>query len=251
MDTSMALQRARQQLRSWSGNVGKVLLGVAALVGLYLFGRWAGQYVPLFAQWVDDLGLWGPVAFVVGYVMATVSFVPGSVLTLAAGAIFGLLEGVAWVFLGASLGAIGAFLVSRYVARSWVERRLEGNRRFEAIHQAVGRQGLKIVFLMRLSPVFPFNLLNYALGLTRVRLRDYALACFGMLPGTFLYVYYGKLAGEVAAVAGGVEVERGPGYWAVLLVGLAATVVVTWFVTRIARRALEERIDADLDEDDP
>jgi len=172
-----------------------------------------------------------------------VAFVPGSLLTLGAGAIFGLAKGVVYVFVAASIGATLAFLVSRYVARSAIEQRLAGNEKFAAIDSAVGDQGLKIVMLLRLSPVFPFNLLNYGLGLTKVSLRDYVLAHIGMLPGTLLYVYYGKLAGDVAALAGGAETERGAEYWIVLGLGLVATVVVTTIVTRIARRALKESAD--------
>ena len=219
-----------------------VRLGLAAagLVALLLLGRYAGGYLPAFAAWVDDLGVWGPIVFTVGYAAAVVAFVPGSILTLAAGAVFGLLKGTVTVFVAATVGASLAFLVSRHVARSAIEKRLAGNDRFAAIDRAVGAEGRKIVFLLRLSPVFPFNLLNYALGLTRVRFADYVVASFGMLPGTLLYVYYGKLAGDVAALAGGAAVEKNLGYYAVLLLGLVATVVVTTLVTRIARRALRE-----------
>jgi uncharacterized membrane protein YdjX (TVP38/TMEM64 family) len=132
-----------------------------------------------------------------------VAFVPASLLTLAAGAIFGIPAGTLYVFVAATVGSCLAFLVSRYLARVAVERRIEGNPKFAAIDRAVGRQGRRIVFLLRLSPVFPFNLLNYALGLTRVRFVDYAVAAVGMLPGTLLYVYLGKVAGDVAALAGG------------------------------------------------
>ncbi len=223
--------------------VGLIAGGLAALAVLWLVGRELGQYVPRFAQWVDSLGVWGPVVFIAGYALATVAFVPGALLTLAAGAIFGLAYGTLWVFLGATLGASSAFLLGRYAARGAIERRLEGKARFQAIDQAVGSQGLKIVFLMRLSPAFPYNLLNYALGLTKVRFTDYLIACLGMIPGTFLYVYYGKLIGSVAAAAAGAEVERGWGYWAVLGAGIAATVVVTWFITRLARRALAQEVE--------
>jgi len=217
-------------------------LGLAAvgLVALLLLGRYAGAYLPAFAAWVDGLGVWGPIVFMLGYAAAVVGFAPGSILTLAAGAVFGLLEGTVYVFVAATVGASLAFLVSRHVARSAIERRLAGNDRFAAIDRAVGAEGRKIVFLLRLSPVFPFNLLNYALGLTRVRFADYVVASFGMLPGTLLYVYYGKLAGDVAALAGGAAIEKNAGYYAVLLLGLVATVVVTTLVTRIARRALRE-----------
>jgi uncharacterized membrane protein YdjX (TVP38/TMEM64 family) len=197
---------------SGSGKVLKVALALLVLGALLALGRSVGGYVPQFAAWVDGLGVWGPIVFVVGYAVAVVAFIPGSVLTLAAGAIFGIGKGTALVFVAAVLGSTAAFLVARYAARSWVEHRIEGDSRFSAIDQAVGREGRKIVFLLRLSPVFPFNLLNYALGLTRVRLLDYVVAGVGMLPGTILYVYSGKVAGDVAAAAGGAAVERGAGY---------------------------------------
>ena len=211
---------------------------VVAVVLLIMVGREAGAYVPRFAEWVEGLGFWGPVAFILGYIVATVAFIPGSLLTPAAGAIFGIVRGVVYTFVGASIGATLAFLVSRYLARGAIEKRLEGNERFAAIDRAVANEGLKIVTLLRLSPVFPFNLLNYGLGLTQVRLRDYALACFGMLPGTLLYICYGKLAGDVAALAAGAETERGTEYWTVLILGLVATLAVTTIVTRIARTSL-------------
>jgi uncharacterized membrane protein YdjX (TVP38/TMEM64 family) len=215
-----------------------VALGLAALVAL---GRQAGGAIPAFAAWVERQGAWGPIAFVLGYALATVAFVPGALLTLAAGAIFGLARGTLYVFAAATLGAALAFLAARYAARPWVERRLAASPRFAAIDRAIGAQGRRIVFLLRLSPAFPFNLLNYALGLTRVRFLDATIASLGMLPGTLLYVYYGKLAGEVAALAGGAPpAAKGPGHYAVLGLGLAATIAVTTIVTRIARRALNE-----------
>ena len=142
------------------------------------------------------------------------------------------------MFTAATLGAAAAFLVARHAARAVVERRLATSPRFAALDRAIAAEGRKIVFLLRLSPLFPFNLLNYALGVTRVRFADYLVASVGMIPGTILYVYYGKLAGDVATLAGGAVVERGAGYWAVLVLGLAATVAVTAIVTRSARRAL-------------
>lgn len=220
--------------------VGRMAIAVAAIVALLILGRAAGGYLPQFARWVESLGFWGPVVFIVGYAAAAVAFVPGSLLTLAAGAIFGLGKGIVIVFIAAVLGSSAAFLIARYVARDTIERRLASNPKFAAIDRAVGAQGRKIVFLLRLSPVFPFNLLNYGLGLTNVRFSDYLLASLGMIPGTILFVYYGKLAGDVAALAGGAAVEKGGGYYAVLIVGLIATVIATTIVTRIARTALNQ-----------
>jgi uncharacterized membrane protein YdjX (TVP38/TMEM64 family) len=224
-------------------HLGRIGLGIVAVVALIFLGRRVGAYVPQFAVWVDSLGVWGPVVFIIGYAVAAVAFVPGSLLTLAAGAVFGLVKGVLYVFIAAVLGSAAAFLVSRHLARTLIEQRLAGNARFAAIDRAVSAQGRKIVFLLRLSPVFPFNLLNYALGLTNVHFIDYLIASVGMLPGTLLYVYYGKLAGDVAALAGGAAVRKDTTYYAVLVLGLAATVLVTALVTRIARRALQSVTD--------
>jgi uncharacterized membrane protein YdjX (TVP38/TMEM64 family) len=225
------------------------LAAIAAVALLVLLGRQLGGYVPRFAGWVAGLGVWGPVAFILGYLVATVAFVPGLVLTLAAGALFGIVRGTVYTLAGATLGAAAAFLVARYLARARIERRIAGNRRFQAIDRAVSREGWKIVALLRLSPVFPFNLLNYALGLTRVRFRDYLLASIAMLPGTLVYVYYGHAAGSLASAAAG-KFQKGTGYWVSLGVGLAATVAVTAFITRLAGRALASEIGAP-DEEEP
>ena len=215
-----------------------VAAALAAAVALVLVGRVGGRYVPEFVERVRGLGAWGPAAFVGGYVLATVAGIPGSLLTLAAGAIFGLWAGTLWVFLGATLGASAAFLIARYLARGAVERRVGADPRVRAIDAAIAAQGARVVFLLRLSPAVPFSLLNYLLGLTRVRFRDFVVASAGMLPGTLLYVYTGKVAGDVAAAAGGRGPARGAGYYVVLALGLAATVAVTVVVTRAARRAL-------------
>ncbi|MFW6077986.1 MAG: TVP38/TMEM64 family protein [Gemmatimonadota bacterium] len=214
--------------------------GVLAVAVAWLGLRYGPELLPRFVQWIDGLGPAAGLAFAVGYACAVVVFAPGAPLTLTAGALFGLLGGVVYAFLGAAVGATAAFLVARYVARAPVERRLANDPRLLAIDRAVGHEGLKLVFLLRLSPVFPFNVLNYALGLTRVRLRDYVVASLGMLPGTIAYVYAGKLAGDVARLAAGAEVERGAAGNVLLAVGLLATIAATVLVTRTARRALRD-----------
>jgi len=192
--------------------------------------------------WIESLGPAGALIFVVVYVGACVFFIPGSILTLGAGVVFGVLKGSALVSVASILGATAAFLVGRYLARDWVARKIEGNAKFAAVDEAVAREGWKIVGLTRLSPVFPFNLLNYAYGLTRVSLRDYFLASWiGMLPGTVMYVYIGSLAGDLARLGAGGR-SRTPGEWVLYGVGLAATVAVTVYVTRIARAALAKKV---------
>jgi uncharacterized membrane protein YdjX (TVP38/TMEM64 family) len=222
--------------------VPSLILALVGLIALLFAGRWLASLIPRFALYVESLGPWGPIMFITGYVLATVALVPGSLLTVAAGAVFGLAQGTAIAFLSATLGGSAAFLVSRYVARGEVERRLRGDPRFAAIDRAVGRQGRTIVLLLRLSPIFPFNLLNYALGLTQVRFVDFLIASIGMLPGTLLYVYYGRVAGDVARLTAGVPLQPSAGSYFVLGIGLLATVMVTALVTRTARRALHETI---------
>lgn len=221
--------------------VRRALLWAAAAAALLLLGREGVRFVPRFVQWVDSLGPWAELVFIGGYAAATIAFVPGSVMTLAAGALFGVVRGTLVSFAGALLGSTLAFLIARYLARPWVERRVAEDGRFRRIDRAVGWHGRRLVFLLRLSPVLPFTLMNYALGVTHVRLRDYLVASVGMLPGTLLYVYTGKLVGDAAAAAaGGTQVQRGPAYWSMLVIGFAATVAVTIAITRMARRALRE-----------
>lgn len=216
------------------------ILALAALIAvLIVLGRYAGGVLPEVADRVSRMGAWGPVAYVGVYVVGAVLLIPGSVLTLAAGAIFGLIRGTALVLLAATLGAAAAFLVARYVARGYVERRI-GTGRLAAVDRALARKGFRLVLLLRLTPVVPYSLLNYSLGLTRVRFRDFLLGSAGMLPGTVLYVYYGKVAGEVAALAGGQAVPHDLKYWIFVAMGLAATIAVSVLVTRTARRALQE-----------
>ncbi|HET9440437.1 MAG TPA: VTT domain-containing protein [Longimicrobiales bacterium] len=219
-------------------NVWKWAALLLAVLALLTVGRRAVAFVPAFADWVAGQGVTGALVFAVVYACATVLLVPGSVLTLAAGAIFGIGRGAALVMIAATIGASAAFLIARYAARARVARRMQRDPRFAAIDSAIGASGWKIVVLLRLSPLFPFNLLNYALGLTSVRFLEYLAACVAMLPGTLLYVYYGRIIGDVAALASGAAIERGPAYYVLLGVGLVATIAVTVLITRLAQREL-------------
>jgi len=191
---------------------------------------------------ISNLGPTGWLIFVVIYILACVLFLPGAILTLGAGVIFGIVKGSILVSIASTLGAICAFLVGRYIARGLVEKKIEGNQKFKAIDDAVAKEGWKIVGLTRLSPIFPFNLLNYAYGVTKVSLKDYSLASWiGMMPGTVMYVYLGSLAGDLAALGSG-STTTTPAQWTIRVIGFAATVAVTVYVTRIARKALEQRV---------
>jgi uncharacterized membrane protein YdjX (TVP38/TMEM64 family) len=221
----------------------RVLLALAIVAAVVLLGRGAAGRIPAFAAWVEGLGIWGPIVFVAGYAVACVLLLPASLLTLAAGAIFGVRLGVPLVLAGATLGAAAAFLIARHAGREVVLRRLARHPRLAAIDGIVGARGGRVVLLMRLSPVFPFAALNYALGVTRLRFRDFLVAMIGIVPGTTLYVYSGAVAGAVASAAGAAGTEtpaRGLAHHALLALGLVATLVVTVLVTRAARRALAD-----------
>jgi uncharacterized membrane protein YdjX (TVP38/TMEM64 family) len=201
------------------------------------------EYLEAVLSRAEEWGAWGPVVVAAIYIPACVLFLPGSILTMGAGALFGVVSGTIAVSIGSTLGATTAFILGRTVARGFVEKKVAGHPSFAAVDAAVGREGFRIVLLTRLSPVFPFNLLNYAYGLTKVGLRDYFLASWiGMLPGTVMFVYLGSVIGSVAEIAAGAERTRSTAEWTLYALGLLATVIVTVFVTRIARRALKAAI---------
>jgi uncharacterized membrane protein YdjX (TVP38/TMEM64 family) len=184
----------------------------------------------------------GAIAYIALYIIATVAFLPGSIITLGAGVVFGIVSGSIYALIGASLGATAAFLIGRYLARDWVFKKIEGNKKFRAIDGAVSREGFKIVLLTRLSPVFPFNLLNYAFGVTGVSLKDYILGFVGMIPATIMYVYFGSLAGSLARIGTNAQPTNPTLEWTIRIIGFIATVAVTIYVTRLARKALEEKV---------
>lgn len=193
-------------------------------------------------NWIEGLGVVGMVVFVILYVVACVFVSPGSVLTLGAGAIYGLPIGFALVSIGSTLGAGATFVIGRYLARDWVAKKVSGNRTFSLMDDAVAQQGWKIVFLTRLTPLIPFNVQNYGYGLTRVSLLPYIAASWiGMMPGTVLFTYVGTLGGEAA------EGDQSAATWAIRGVALVATILVTVVITRIAKKALADAVALDGD----
>lgn len=218
----------------------KIVLGIVALFLAVFIAR--GVDIRSFLEYVRRLGLLGALLFAGGYVIATVSFIPGALLTLGSGAVFGVLLGSVVVSAGSTLGASAAFLIGRYFARDWVSKKIAGHEKFRAIDDAVAADGFKMVLLIRLSPIFPFNLVNYAFGLTKVRLKDYFFASWiGMIPGTLMYVYLGSVAGDLASI-GSKHGSKSPMEWALYGIGLLATVAVSYYVTRIAKKSLSLKV---------
>lgn len=200
------------------------------------------QAIDLLQTTIGDLGLWGPIVFGLAYVVAALLFVPGSALTLASGALFGPLWGTVTVSVSSTTAAALAFLVARYLARDKVATQAAKFPKFAAIDEAIGQGGPKIVAMLRLSPAVPFSLGNYLYGLTSIGFWPYVLASWiFMLPGTFMYVYLGHVGQVGLSAAAGAQTKKTPGEWALLAVGLLATVVVTVYVTRLARKAIQER----------
>jgi pyruvate/2-oxoglutarate dehydrogenase complex dihydrolipoamide dehydrogenase (E3) component/uncharacterized membrane protein YdjX (TVP38/TMEM64 family) len=216
-----------------------VILTLLALAGVGFLFLPVRDWFLQFENYVRSLGAIGPAVVVLVYVLCTVLLVPGSAITVGSGTLFGLKTGFVVVVLGANLGALCAFFLARTFLREKVASWAEANPKFRALDRAIGRQGFKMVLLTRLSPVFPFVLLNYFLGLTAVRAGSYALAnLFGMLPATFLFVYIGAAARD--AIAGEMGASVGVLQQVLKYVGLLATVAIVVVVTRIARKALRE-----------
>ena len=212
-----------------------------ALALLAVLGQRFGAELSTLLDRIRSLGPAAPAAFIAIYILACVLFIPGSILTIGSGVLFGVVWGSIYSSIAATAGASAAFIVGRYFARAMVARRIEGNPSFKSIDDAVAREGWKIVLLTRLSPVFPFNLLNYAFGLTRVSFTDYLVASWaGMIPGTVMYVYIGSLSGDLARAAAG-DHPRPAMRWILDAVGFAATVVIAVYAARIGSRALKAR----------
>ncbi len=215
-----------------------VLLGVGVLIGLWALLPVA-EWIEQFRAWVAGLGIWGHVIFVAVYAAATVALAPGSLLTLAAGVAFGLM-GFPTVIVGATVGLALSFLVGRYFLRGWVQRQVAGNKVFEAVDRAIEGEGWKIVGLMRLSPLVPFNLQNYLFGITKIGFLPYlAASFFGIMPGTLLYVWIGSLGAAAGSVSGSGD-DVGFYKTIALTVGLVATLAVTILVSRKAQEKLRE-----------
>lgn len=225
-----------QPSRPTGRSLRPLLIGLAVVVVAVVLFRTlpVAEWLTAFREFVRGLGPTGYALYAAVYAVCVVLFVPASILTAGAGAIYGLWVGVAVVLVGATLGATAAFLLARSLLRERIERMTEGNVKFRALDRAIAREGAKIVFLVRLAPVFPFTYINYAFGLTGVATLPYVLASFvGMIPGTFAYVYFGS---AVAATAG----DRSAAQWAVWILGAAAALAVTIFVARLATRAIRE-----------
>ena len=199
------------------------------------------QWIAALLLRVGELGPWGPILFALLYVAAAVTMAPAFILSVGAGALFGVWRGSLLVFISATLGASAAYAVARRVAGTRPMKWLLRDRRVTAVRRAVAHEGVWVQFLLRLSPVVPYVVLNYALGLSRVRFRDFLVACFGMIPTIVMYAYYGRVVGDVAKLAAGVAPPRGREYYILLVVGLIATVVATMAITRAARRAVEQQ----------
>lgn len=214
------------------------------------FGQLQQQLVSLL-EWIDGLGAIAPIVFILAYIIITVAFLPASVVTLGAGFVFGVVKGSIFVFIGAMLGATAAFLIGRFVARDWIAKKVEGSQFFSALDNAIAKEGLKLIFLIRLSPAFPFNLLNYALGLTKVSLPNYVLGTTGIIPGTIMYVYLGSLVGDLATLGTGDAPSNPIVDWTIKILIFVTVVAISLYIAKIARTALKESVpeteDANVD----
>jgi uncharacterized membrane protein YdjX (TVP38/TMEM64 family) len=219
---------------------------LAAALVLIVLLAWklpAKQWIEAFIAWIRGLGTGGAVLYGLVYAAGAIAMVPGSALTAGAGLVYGTLIGFLIVSPASMLAATGSFLIARYFARNWVERKLRAYPKFTAVDRAVEKQGFKVVLLVRLQPILPFSLLNYALGLTRVRLRDYVLASWiGMMPATILYVYLGSALHNVSDLFSGGLAKHSVAGLALFWGGVGAGVLLLWLLTRMAKKALQQEL---------
>jgi len=221
----------------------KLIFALVVAAALVVVAKYFGlqQGIRRVLQWIHDLGPAAPLAYIAFYAIACVFAIPGSLLTLAGGFLFGIGWGIVYVSIGATLGATLAFLVGRYLLRGWVVEKVGHNPKFQALDDAVAREGWKMVLLMRLCPIFPFGVTNYGLSVSRVTVREYVAASWiGMLPAMLVLVYIGSLASSLANL-GTSGRARTPLEWALYGVGLLMAIVVTIYLTRVAKRALDEK----------
>jgi uncharacterized membrane protein YdjX (TVP38/TMEM64 family) len=199
-------------------------------------------------DWLDNSIAKNPLSFIILFNVLTLVGFPGSLLTLKSGYVFGVGWGTFYVLIAAMIGATLAFLFGRYLSREWIQQKVAGNIQFRAIDQAVTIEGWKIVLLVRLSPLFPFNLTNYAFGVSQISLKNYIIGSIGILPGTFLYTYMGSLTNKLTTL----NLDRSPtdmplqfAQWGIRIVGLVATIAIALYLNRIAKAALQKHLDTD------
>ena len=228
--------------------LGAMLFGAAPALAQDAAGGPAGWFDQLQMQlvslleWIRDLGPIAPIVFILAYIVITVAFLPASIVTLGAGFVFGVVQGSILVFIGAMLGATAAFLIGRFVARDWIAKKVAGNDFFNALDNAIAKEGLKLIFLIRLSPAFPFNLLNYALGLTKVSLPSYVLGTTGIIPGTIMYVYLGSLVSDLATLGTGDAPSNPIIDWTIKILIFVTVVAISLYIAKIARTALKASV---------
>lgn len=220
------LKRAATGLLRASGVAVPLMTSIA-------IGQLATPYLPGFSEWVQTLGIWAPLAFVVAYVGVVLFLLPSFLLTMAGGAVFGVVKGSVLVLTGATIGGTLAFRLGRTVLRSSVQRRVAAHPTLSAVNRVIGDDGLRLMILLRLSPAIPFVLSNYALGVTRVRTRDFVLAMLGMLPIIASYAAFGAAGAKAAHGDGALSTP-------VLAVGVIATVAMGLLVARLTQRALRD-----------
>lgn len=219
-------------------NILRGVLLLLLMVAFVLALRWVKNsgLLERALAWIRSLGPWGPLMFMLLYIVVAVLLVPASILTFGAGIVFGMVSGSVYVMIAATLASTFAFLSGRYFARDWVERKLGHNPKFKLLDEAVAREGWKIVALVRLAPVFPFGLMSYGFGITRIPFWQYFAATFAMIPGTLMYIYLGSLVGDLAGLKDGI---KSPTWvkWSIFVLA----VIVTTYAARFARRALARK----------
>ncbi|MEP6781796.1 MAG: VTT domain-containing protein [Gemmatimonadaceae bacterium] len=219
-------------MKNLFANLAKILGVLLPVVGAIVCGKLLAPYLPQFTAWVETLGVWGPVAFMAVYILGVICLMPVFLLIIAGGAIFGILKAFLFSMTSAMAGGVVAFLISRYLIRGFVYNKISTHPKLVALDRVVGEDGLKLVLLLRMSPVIPFVLSNYALGITRVKPAQFVIGTLGLAPMALSYAALGSAAGAVDVA------EKSAVSMPVVVAGLTATLILGLLVARIVKRAL-------------
>ena len=217
----------------WIGLTLIVVLGV-----LLSSGEWIGSQLPVFESWIMTLGWWGFLIFIILFTILSVFQFPESILAISAGVIWGIWEGFMVVSIANVVGAAVGFWVYRSILRNRVHGMLLRHPRLHIVEEAVSERGFKLMFLLRLGP-FSYSILNGILGASDVRFRPFMLSLVGAFPGNFATVYFGTVAMHLAQKSAGVD-DLNQTHELIMVAGLGVTLVVCFFIARVARRALKQ-----------
>ena len=242
------MEKKKCNWRYWIIRLAILLVLITIIVLVIVYNEWVSDTIEKFLEWLRDNPVLGTICLSLIYIVATLFFLPGSLLTLGAGVALqaalentalAILVGTIGIFVGAWIGSNLAMLLGRYLFRDSAKNLAQKYRLINAIDKALEKEGLKFTFLLRLCPLIPFNAFNYIMGITSVTFKAYAIGGFGMIPGTVVYIFVGTTIGNISAAASG-DFEGGAATLVFLIVGTILAFVAIVYISIVVKRYLNK-----------